>query len=138
MVAPSGFCGVHSLPKAAQSLGFFSPRRIRPLMQRWDSFGLDRVDLEDPLGVVLAVLVSQLVTGLGNRSHAAPLAVADPNTSKIRFARGRLPSRLTVRAYWFVTSTRPASSCWMAMKMPSSRSSGSKAGDHDGDAVALG
>ena len=37
MVAPRGCCGVHSPPKAGQSVGFFAPRRIRPLMQIGDS-----------------------------------------------------------------------------------------------------
>ena len=38
----------------------------------------------------------------------------------------RLPSRVTARTYWFSTSARPSSSCTMAIRMPSSRSSGSK------------
>ena len=33
MVAPSGVCGVHALPKAGQWCGFFNPCRIWPLMQ---------------------------------------------------------------------------------------------------------
>src|SRR5215208_1038713 len=32
IVAPSGVCGVHSLPNAGHWCGFFSPRRISPLM----------------------------------------------------------------------------------------------------------
>ena len=37
MVAPSGVCGVHAVPNAGQSCGFFSPLRICPLMQTGDS-----------------------------------------------------------------------------------------------------
>ena len=33
MVAPSGFWGVQSVPKAVQSCGFLIPRKIWPLMQ---------------------------------------------------------------------------------------------------------
>ena len=36
-----------------------------------------------------------------------------------------LPERRTARAYWFSTSARPSSSWRTAIRMPSSRSSGS-------------
>jgi len=38
--------------------------------------GFDRIHLETPLRVVIAVLVAQLVPALGDEPDAAPLAVA--------------------------------------------------------------
>src|SRR6516225_9844768 len=37
----------------------------------------DLVDLEDPLRVMVAILVAELVSGLGDRADAAPLAITD-------------------------------------------------------------
>ena len=58
IVAPSGVCGVHSLPNAGQSCGFFRPLRTCPLMHSGRFLRLDVVHLEEPLGVVIAVLAS--------------------------------------------------------------------------------
>lgn len=48
------------------------------------------------------------------------------NTLRTASCASVLPVRRTARTYWFSTSYRPDSSCRTAIRMPSSRSSGSK------------
>ena len=74
--------------------------------------GLDVVDLEEPLGVVVAILVAQPVAALGDQADAAPLAVADLEDVVDQPPRRRVPlAAARPGAYWFSTSARPASSC---------------------------
>src|SRR4051812_18945596 len=77
MVAPRDICGVHSLPNAGQSCGFFSPLSTCPLIHKGDS----RVSMSSTsnaaLDVVGTVLVLELETALGYETDPAPLAVAD-------------------------------------------------------------
>ena len=111
IVAPSGFCGVHSLPKAGQSCGFLSPRRTCPLMHR-RFLRLDVVHLE------------QSARRRGRDIHGAACsrswesgrrrAICGRRLRKLRRSACcdcGLPSGRTARAYWFSTSARPASSC---------------------------
>ena len=82
---------------------------------------------KQPLGVVVAILVAQLVAALRDQADAPPLAVADledvvdqpPATPGC--PRAGRPGRTGSRP-----RPRPASSCRTVRKMPSSRSSGSK------------
>ena len=100
-------------------------------MQTDDSCGLDVVDLEEPLGVVVAVLVAQPEAALGDQADAAPLAVADLEDVVDQPPRPGLPSRRTARAYGFSTSARPASSCRTVRQDAFEQVERLEAGDHD-------
>ena len=84
-------------------------------------------DLEELLGVVVAVFVAQPVAALrGCMPTPRHLRSQTSKTSSISFFDAGLPSRRTTRLYWFSTSARPASSCRTVRSTPSSMSSGSK------------
>ena len=73
---------------------------------------LDVVDLEEPLGVVVAVLGAQPVAALGDQARCRATCGRRPRRRPRSAAATRgLPSRPTARPYWFSTSARPASSC---------------------------
>ncbi len=100
---------------------------------------LDVVHFEEPLGVVVAVLVAQLEAALGDQADAAPLAVADlenvvdqPPRRRVALAAGR-PGRTGSRP-----PPGPASSCRTVRSTPSSRSSGSKPVMTIGTSIAAG
>ena len=69
--------------------------------------GLDRVDLEPALGVVVAILVAQLVAALRDQADPAPLAVADLEDVLDQPSRRRVPLGPDGAGVW-VLDLRPA------------------------------
>ena len=73
MVAPSGVCGVHCLPKAGHSLGFLRPCSTSPLMHSGNLVRRDGLHFREALlGVEAGELRAQAVARHGDDADAAP------------------------------------------------------------------
>ena len=69
---------------------------------------------------------TQAEAALGDLADAPPFAGGDLEDLADQLLAGRLPSRRTARLYWFSTSARPDSNCWMHISTPWRMSRGSK------------
>ena len=126
MVAPSGCCGVHAVPKAGQSCGFFRPRRISPLMQTGDSLVCTPCTSKSRSASYARYSGRSAYPLRGMLPMPRHLRSTISKTSKISARAARLPSRPRMRLYSFSTSWRPDSSCCTVIRIPCSRSIGSK------------
>ena len=68
---------MHSVPKAGQSCGFFTPLNTRPLMQTVDSSVSISSTANNCSASWLRNAARSSVSAVGNRSNAAPFAVTD-------------------------------------------------------------
>ena len=140
MGAPSGCSGVQRVPKAGQSCGFFSPCRICA----GDALAATPAavmpaDVEAALGVVARRTPGAAGSrSAGSRRCRARRGRRPRRPRAISFCAGRLPSRVTARAYWFSTPARPSSSCAHRHVDALQQVERLEAGDHDGHAVARG
>ena len=138
-MAPSGFCGVHSLPNAGHWCGFFRPRRICAADAHRRFLRVQAVHLEDALGVVIAIFGPEPVAARWDRADAAPFAVADFEDLVDQLLRLRHCLRGAPPGYiGFRPLARPSSSCCTTAQDAFEHVDRLEAGDDDRHPETLG
>ena len=115
------------MPKAGQSQGRLVALQDLAGNALGRLVGRDPRDAETPFGVEGRIGRPQDQAAGGNLADPPPLPRHDlEHLARSAPGRARLPSGRTLRAYWFSTSARPASSCSTHISTPCRMSSGSK------------
>ena len=120
--------GVHSVPNAGHSCGFFRPCSTSPgdadgrLARRGCRSTAKRRSASK--SAIRRGAAASRCAG-SRRCRATSRSVTSKTSSQHAPARPGCPRPAPRGAYWFSTSCRPASSCRTRGRMPSSRSSGS-------------
>jgi len=136
MVAPSGRCGVQSVPKAGQSCGFLRPAQN---LAADADLGLARrnpATSKELLRIMARELAAQMVAAQGNSAIPRHLRSQTSKTVLISCCAARFPSRSRMREYWFSTGSATR------LQLPDRHQRALqdverfKAGDHNGNVVA--